>query len=276
MPNTGLIEGPMTRFIHTDNTGKFTNVGRFALDICQNVSTNAILPTEVLATRRYGLEMWNGRDPHNQYLWNGETYTRKTFTIYMFAVIDRAFDTTPVKFKMIWIKNKDFIVRVCHSIFEDKDTVGKFGVKGRELSLNWAADMDKIANLGPNGWFFKLSRNSLRAFQNYFLWCIAHGKHISKKYVARFSKYSDYMLRDGTIISLTALQLLLLAFDTFNAELTRIAQTLPKAIQDQNGYLEDIMFSSDFRKELTDTWGAQADDYFDNVIPMFANNHFGV
>ena len=267
-------ETPLTKYIHVDNTGTKEIVGRSSLDIAQLGNINILLPPELIKTRQYGLEFWNGRDEIDPYKWNRETYFRKTYTIYMMGCFDRKYKTTPVKFRSAWDKAKNFVTRINRSMFEN--SAAKFCVKGHTLSLNWCADMDKIMNLGPEGWYFTLTRHSLRAFQNNVYANLASAKKICRAYVKYLSTGTDYIFSSGVCLKMTPLQMWLFSLDSFNAELSRIAMHLPEDVRISSGYLEDMRFSIFWRSELESTWGSQASDYYDKVIPMFWPNGFNL
>lgn len=266
-------ETPLTKYLHTDNTGTKEIVGRCSLDISQSSNLNILLPNELIKTRQYGYEFWNGRDDVDEFKWNKETYFRKTYTIYMMACFDRRYRTTPLKFRAAWDKAKNFVTRITRSMFID--SANRFCKKGSELSLNWCGDMDKILNLGPNGWYFILSDYSLRAFQNYVYDSVSKGDNICKAYYGYLSSGVDYIFASGVSLKMTPLQMWLLALDSFNAELSRIVSFMPEDVKASCKYLNDIRFSIYYRKQLEDTWGQQVPDYFNNIIPMFWPNNFG-
>ena len=47
-------ETPLTKYLHTDNTGTKEIVGRCSLDISQSSNLNILLPNELIKTRQYG------------------------------------------------------------------------------------------------------------------------------------------------------------------------------------------------------------------------------
>ncbi len=263
-----MTDKPLTKNIDKYPSGADI-VGRCSLDIDQRPNINNILSTNLNRTRSRGQEFWNGRDDKDPSKWNGETYTRKTFTMYMMELCDRIFDTLPVVFRGIWHQNVMFITMILRNCFEnDDDTLKKFCVKGNDLSLNWAADMDKILNLGPSGWFFVLSKDSLRAFINYLYESIAQKENFYDSYIAYMEKATEIILSSNGTLKFTPLQSLLLAIDSYNAEISSIYARLPYDVVIKSGFLDGVRYSVFYKDEIIAAWGQQAQDYFDNIFPL--------
>ena len=258
---------PLTKDIdHYPSGAKI--VGCCSLDINQRTNVDKILSVRLNKTRARGQEFWNGRDDNDPSEWNGETYTRKTFTMYMMELCDRIFDTLPIVYQGIWDQCSRFIIMILRNCFETAEVFKKFCVKGYNLSLNWASDMDKIMNLGPNAWFFILSKNSLRAFIDYLYESIAQKSNFYDSYIAYMEKATEVVLSSDGSLKLTPLQALLLAIDSYNAEISTIYARLPYNVVKKSGFLDCVKYSEFYKNELIAAWGQQAQDYFDNIFPL--------
>ena len=257
----------MLKYEPIDNTLNpiSTTCGRHSLNIDQNSKLGQILPIPLIAGRKAGLEFWLCRDNDNPTSTNYVIAFRKTFIGYDEGHSDRLYKTLPVIFRNNWKNLLDFVPRFTKKMYIDPVTGKHFGVKGRDLNLNFAADMDKITNLGPNAWMFILNYE-LRRYYTHVYTMIAKCKGISRSTKESLLKYNVYIDSSGKKFKMCPLQFLLLSIDTINALLTNLSRKLPARYVGGHQFCRDYLWSKDFESELKNHWDQHViDDYFNRI-----------